>query len=100
MSTSMHRLQISLPREQMRYLRERAKRDGSSAAEIIRQLIQQEAESTTVTDDDIAAALSVVGLGEDYGPLIDGIPVSQNPHLYLAELSAPRRASRRRRARK
>jgi hypothetical protein len=100
MSTSMHRLQISLPREQMHYLQERAKRDGSSAAEIIRQLIQREAESTTITDEDIEAALNVVGLGEDRGPLIDGIPVSQNPHLYLAELSAPRRASRQRRTSK
>jgi len=44
MSTSMHRLQISLSREQMRYLQKRAKRAGSSAAEIIRQLIQREAE--------------------------------------------------------
>jgi hypothetical protein len=84
----------------MHYLQERAQRDGSSAAEIIRQLIQREAESTAVTDEDIEAALSVVGLGEDRGPLIDEIPVSQNPHLYLAELSAPRRASRQRRARK
>ena len=100
MSTSMHRLQISLSREQMRYLPKRAKRDGSSAAEIIRQLIQREAKSTAVTDDDLEAALSIVGLGEDRGPLIDGIPVSQNPHLYLAELSAPCRASRRRKARK
>lgn len=50
MSTSMHRLQISLPRDQMHYLQERARRDGSSAAEIIRQMIQCEAESSAVTD--------------------------------------------------
>ena len=100
MSTSMHRLQISLPREQMRFLQERARRDGVSAAEVIRQLIRREAESTTVTDEDIEAALSMVGIGEDRSPLIDGIPVSQNPHLYLAELSAPRRSGRRRAARK
>ena len=95
MSTSMHRLQVSLPKEQMLFLRQRARRDGISAAEVIRQLIQREAESTTITDEDIEAALSLVGIGEDRGPLIDNIPVSQNPHLYLAELSAPRRARRR-----
>ncbi len=44
MSTSMHRLQISLPRPQFRYLADQARREGVSMAEILRRLIRREAE--------------------------------------------------------
>jgi hypothetical protein len=44
MTTSMHRLQISLPEQQVRYLAERARQEGSSMAEVIRRLIGGAAE--------------------------------------------------------
>jgi hypothetical protein len=44
MTTSMHRLQISLPERQMRYLTERSRREGQSIAEIIRRLVADAAE--------------------------------------------------------
>lgn len=40
MTTSMHRLQISLPEPQLRYLAGRARRDGASMAEVIRRLLE------------------------------------------------------------
>lgn len=44
MTTSMHRLQISLPKQQFRYLSARARREGLSMAEVIRRLIESGAE--------------------------------------------------------
>ncbi len=44
MTTSMHRLQISLPEHQVRYLSERARREGLSMAEVIRRLLADAAE--------------------------------------------------------
>ena len=90
MSTTMHRLQISLPRDQYRFLRDRARRDGVSAAEVISQLLEREQSATTITKADIDSALSIVGIGRDDGPLIDGLPVSENVDLYLTEMSVPR----------
>jgi len=46
MSTLLHRLQISLPRRQVQFLTERARRDKVSPAEVIRQMIQREANAT------------------------------------------------------
>ncbi len=40
MTTTMHRLQISLPEPQRRYLAERAQRAGVSMAEVIRRLLE------------------------------------------------------------
>jgi hypothetical protein len=40
MTTSMHRLQISLQDQQLRYLADRARRDGVSMAEVIRRLLE------------------------------------------------------------
>lgn len=40
MTTSMHRLQISLPEPQLRYLADRARRQGVSMAEVIRRLLE------------------------------------------------------------
>jgi len=44
MTTSMHRLQISLPEPQLRYLADCARRDGVSMAEVIRRLLDGAAE--------------------------------------------------------
>jgi len=35
------------------------------------------------TPEEIEAALSFIGIGEDTQPLIDGKPVSEYPDLYL-----------------
>ena len=89
MTTQMHRLQISLPRAQAHFLRERARREGISAAEFIRRLLEREEQSTpAVTQADIDEALSFAGIGEDKLPLIDGKAVSEYPDLYLAEIYA------------
>ena len=45
MATTMHRLQISLPPWEMQYLEERARREGRSIADVVRQLVQQDAET-------------------------------------------------------
>jgi hypothetical protein len=89
MTTQMHRLQISLPKAQAHFLRERARREGISAAEFIRRLLEREERSTpTVTQADIDEALSFMGIGENQLPLIDGKAVSEYPDLYLAEIYA------------
>lgn len=89
MTTQMHRLQISLPKAQAHFLRERARRDGVSAAEVIRRLLEREEQSVSaVTQADIDEALSFMGIGENQLPLIDGKAVSEYPDLYLAEIYA------------
>ncbi len=45
MTTSMHRLQISLPEDQVHYLAERGRRENLSMAEIIRRLIAHVADA-------------------------------------------------------
>jgi len=87
MSTSMHRLQISLPQSQVRFLAERARRDGVSIAEVIRQLIRREEEAAPARSID--SLWEIVGMIDEDQPLIDGIPVSEQPDLYLAEASVP-----------
>ena len=82
MSTTMHRLQISLPQWEMQFLAERARRDGESIAGVIRQLIEREANAAGASADSI---WKFVGAFEDTQPLIDGIPVSENVDLYLNE---------------
>ena len=89
MTTTMHRLQISLPQAQAHFLRDRAQREGVSAAEVIRRLLEREEQvAPTVTQADIDAALSIIGIGENKLPLIDGKAVSEYPDLYLAEIYA------------
>jgi hypothetical protein len=89
MTTQMHRLQISLPKAQAHFLRERARREGVSAAEFIRRLLEREEQTAPViTQADIDEALSFAGIGEDRLPLIDGKAVSEYPDLYLAEIYA------------
>lgn len=85
MATTMHRLQISLPESQAEFLAERARRHGMSMAEVVRQLIQREVE--TVSEKKGAASLwEIAGIAEDHGPLIDEVPVSEAPELYLIGL--------------
>jgi len=88
MTTSMHRLQVSLPRWQVQFLVERARRDKVSVAEIIRQMIERESKAAP-TQASIDSLLEIVGLAQDHAPLIGNIPVSERPDLYLAALSSP-----------
>ena len=96
MATTMHRLQISLPKSQMQYLNERARRERASIAELIRQVIQREVDAQPACG--VESLWEIVGLGQEREPLIGGIPVSERPDLYLAALVAPRRAGPARRA--
>ena len=87
MSTSMHRLQISLPRWQVQFLTECARRNKVSMAEILRQMIQRESEAAP-TQASTDSLLELAGLAEDTAPLLNDIPVSERPDLYLAALAA------------
>jgi hypothetical protein len=85
MATTMHRLQISLPETHAEFLAEQARSHGVSMAEVVRQLIQREVE--TASEKRGAASLwEIAGIAEDHGPLIDEVPVSEAPELYLIGL--------------
>ncbi len=88
MSTTMHRLQISLPRSQMEYLTMRARREGSSVAEVIRRMVQNATD--TAPRRSVDSLWDIVGIGREQKPLIGDIPVSEQPALYLSDLVAPR----------
>jgi hypothetical protein len=92
MATALHRLQISLPESQVDFLAERARRDGVSIAEVVRQLVARaEAEGTSNAD----SLLTIAGIAEERGPILRGKPVSEKVDLYLAEATGPsRRRSR------
>jgi hypothetical protein len=79
----MHRLQISLSQPQVRYLADRARREGVSIAELIRRLVQREAESVLPRSKN--SLLEIIGIGKELEPLIGGIPVSEQSDLYLCE---------------
>lgn len=86
MSTGMYRLQISLSPNQMEFLRQRAKRDGYSIAHVIRELVERA--STTdahLNQAEIAQVMSLAGIARDLNPLVGGVPVSENPDLYLVD---------------
>jgi hypothetical protein len=85
-STSMHRLQISLPRSQLKYLTDRARQEGTSIAGIIRKLISRE--SRTASKHSADSLWEIIGIGKEKEPLIDNIPVSEQPDLYLSESNA------------
>ncbi|MFL6193678.1 MAG: ribbon-helix-helix protein, CopG family [Thermoanaerobaculia bacterium] len=93
MSTNMHRLQISLPEWQTDFLAAQARREGVSMAEVVRRLIQREAE-TARRPVETSSLWDIAGIGEDQGPLIQNVPVSENPELYLT--APPPRPTRRR----
>jgi len=100
MATKMHRLQISLPHRQARFLEERARLDGVSMAEVVRRLIEREAESSQ-PGGGVEDLWAIAGIAEDHGPRIEGVAVSENPELYLAGAAAgssvKRRPSKRKR---
>jgi hypothetical protein len=77
----MHRLQISLPRSQVEYLTNRAKREGVSIAELLRRLIHRESDQSAARGDD--SLREIIGIGKAKEALIDNIPVSEQPDLYL-----------------
>lgn len=97
MSTTMHRLQISLPEWQTQFLAERARRDGISIAEVVRRLVRREADaaaSARTTD----SLWEIAGIARDDGPLLDDVAVSEDPDRYLAaalEARTTKRPSRR-----
>lgn len=95
MGTNMHRLQISLPQWEMQFLEERARRDGYSIAEVVRQLIQREAAAAPANADSI---WEIAGIAVDEGELINAVPVSQRPDLYLAAHNLPLPAPRKHRS--
>jgi len=99
MTTRMHRLQISLPRRQIEFLVRRARRDGISVAELIRRLVESEAQATQSAPVDPESALSFAAIVTDEGSLIAGQPVSANVDLYLVEAGWPQRTSKPRPAR-
>jgi len=102
MATKMHRLQISLPQRQARFLGERARLDGVSMAEVVRRLIEREA-ACAAPCASIEGLWEIAGIAEDHGPLIEGVAVSENPELYLTGATTgsrvkPRSARRKRRS--
>ncbi len=94
MATTMHRLQISIPEWQAQYLAEQAKSDGVSIAEIIRRLVKREVELPR--NQSVDSIWELAGIAEDHGPLINDIPVSENPELYLTPRESDQRAPARR----
>ena len=88
MATAMHRLQISLPEWQTQFLAERARRDGVSVAEVVRRLVQREAKVVRGARS-VDSIWEIAGIGEDREPRIDGIPVSEQPDLHVAEAARP-----------
>jgi metal-responsive CopG/Arc/MetJ family transcriptional regulator len=82
MTTSMHRLQISLPEGQVRYLRHLSKRERVSIAEIIRRLVQDQVETANRAVE-TNRLYDIAGIATDPYPLIDGIAVSEWPERYL-----------------
>jgi len=94
MATKMHRLQISLPHRQARYLEQRARMDGVSMAEVVRRLIECESGSVTGAED-VEGLWDIAGIAEDRGPQIDDVAVSENPELYLTGGTSRARVKRR-----
>lgn len=86
MPTTMHRLQVSLPEWQAQYLAERARLDGVSIAAVVRRLVEREARASSnqVSPDSL---WEIAGMAEDHGPLVEGVPVSESPELYLTGMA-------------
>lgn len=82
MTTSMNRLQISLKERQAEYLLARARKEGTSMAEVLRRMIQHEmdAELAAIERDSF---LSIAGIVNDPGPLFEDLAVSERPEQYL-----------------
>jgi len=84
----MHRLQISLTEWQTEFLAEQARKQRMSMAEVVRRLIEREAKIAS-QERDPATIWNIAGIAEDHGPLIEGMPVSERPELYLTGLPTP-----------
>jgi hypothetical protein len=97
MTTQMSRLQISLPRLQREYLDAQAQRAGVSVAEIVRRLVEREQQADVTPASTPDSIWNIVGIGTDESPLINNIPVSADPDLYLY---GPRRKAPRSRRKK
>ena len=93
MATKMHRLQISLPHGQARFLEQRARLEGVSMAAFVRRLIEREAESAG-TPGNVDRIWDIAGIAEDHGPIVGGVAVSENPDLYLAGATGTKRKRR------
>ena len=101
MATTMRRLQISLTLSQLHFLRNQAGRGRVSIAEFLRRLIEREAaKPRKPTKADYESAMSICGIADEEKPLIDGLPVSENVDLYLAEAILPRRRTKTTQARR
>ena len=99
MATKMHRLQISLPHGQARFLEERARLEGVSMAAIVRGLIAREAQARPPRSRP-KRIWDIAGIAEDRGRLIDGVAVSERLELYLTGSRSGERAKRVRRKRR
>ncbi|TET54417.1 MAG: hypothetical protein E3J64_01950 [Anaerolineales bacterium] len=81
------RTQVMLEEEQVRRLRTVAEAEDKSVSRLVREAVDcllEGREPLPATEDPI---WDIVGLGGDRQPLIDGIPVSEDPNLYyLADL--------------
>ena len=86
MATTMHKLQISLPEWQAQFLAERARRAGVSIAEVMRRMVEREAQSTDGATTE--SLWDIAGIASDPGPLLDGVPVSESPDRYLTTPAA------------
>ena len=82
MTTKMHRLQISLPHGQARFLEERARLEGVSMAEVVRRLIEREVDSAEPSTNS-ENIWDIAGIAEDHGQMIEGLAVSESPESYL-----------------
>jgi Ribbon-helix-helix protein, copG family len=79
---TMRRLQISITKTQAEFLAQRARLHGVSMAEAIRQLIEREVDAES-GQHGAASLWDIAGIAEDHGCLIDDVPVSEAPELYL-----------------
>ena len=79
----MHRLQVCLPESQVQYLTHRARKEGVSIAELIRRLVEDATKSSNQQGTD--SLWAIAGIGKEHSPLIDGIPVSERPGIYIAD---------------
>jgi hypothetical protein len=88
----MHRLQVSLPKSQVDFLADRARREGVSIAELVRRLVERAAAARPPGAAD--SPWAIAGIADDRSPLIDELPVSERADLYLADALASKRAAR------
>jgi hypothetical protein len=77
----MVQMQIAVSDEHYQYLHQRAQKRGASLDQLVSELIEADiAERQTQTDDPVIA---LIGAYHSDRPLIDNIPVSEDPDLYL-----------------